>query len=135
MSKMRAPRVSIRGLVVAVGTVIGIALAMTVANTASAHDSSHSTRGCGPVHLSTCGSGGVRNNHTEVFACDEYADGFSFVTYYKLSPSGSIRSVSDPNGSASGCGVVIVTTSDAPVYNYQVCSIQSLEVCSTWWIA
>jgi hypothetical protein len=121
-----------RRTTIAVGAVFGVVGAALLAGPAAAHDTSASVRACGPGGLITCGSGGVKNLHTEVYACDSYADGYGLRVYFRRS-DGQSSSVSDPNGSSSGCGDVIVTSRATPVVSYQVCSDRpGIDFCTGW---
>jgi hypothetical protein len=69
----------------------------------------------------TCGSGGVRNSHTRIYACDFKAEGWGVRTHYQLR-DGRIGYVGDGNGSKEGCGDRVVTKTANPVLYFQVCA-------------
>lgn len=74
-----------------------------------------------PVPTHTCGSGGVRNSHTRIYACDFKAEGMGVRTHYQLR-NGSVGYVGDGNGSQEGCGDRYVTTTGNPVIYFTVCA-------------
>ena len=106
-------------------------VAVGIGSPAMAHDTRlDGPYACGPTYLQSCGYGQVRSSHTIVDACDTRADGFGYYVDYTLN-NGATGSVSDGNGSTSGCGIKQVGTSSNPVWQYRVCSNQGLvHVCS-----
>jgi hypothetical protein len=78
---------------------------------------------CGPgvEDTHTCGSGGVRNSHTRIYACDFKAEGWGVRTHYQLR-NGTQGYVGDGNGSKEGCGDRVVTKTANPVLYFQVCA-------------
>ncbi|MEU7865469.1 hypothetical protein [Dactylosporangium sp. NPDC049140] len=100
---------------------VGSLLSITAATPALAHYQVSSVIDCGFSHLKQCGYGGVYDGaHHVIFACDTYADGHGVITYYWLW-NGQTGGISDPNGSAAGCGSAIVGSDTNPIYQYQFC--------------
>jgi hypothetical protein len=100
---------------------IVLAIVLSMQGSAEAHDVSvNGAYDCGFFHTSLCSHGGVQRIHTEVYACDDFADGLGAFTIYWLY-SGFEGQVHDGNGSAAGCGDSIVTGTDNPVWYIQSC--------------
>jgi len=91
------------------------------------------TAGCYEAPSGRCGYGQVRDNHEIVDTCDTFADGHGVYTRYRLL-SGTEGRVSDPNGSASGCGIRRVGTYGTnPVVAIKVCVDQVIDECTNGW--
>jgi hypothetical protein len=89
--------------------VIGLAIVaglLAGAPTASAHETLKGIYLCGSDYNDRCGYGGVTNVHIRVYACDTYADGYGFRTYYRLE-NGQTGYVDDGNGSRTGCSALV----------------------------
>ncbi|MFD8219732.1 hypothetical protein ACFV2U_40125 [Streptomyces sp. NPDC059697] len=78
--------------------------------------------------LQSCGHGGVTNNHTWVWACDDQSDGQGYGVHYWLR-NGTNGWVTDNNGHKGGCGNRHVGTPSNPVVKLQSCD-KSASVCS-----
>ncbi|MFH8609977.1 hypothetical protein ACH4D5_21105 [Streptomyces sp. NPDC018029] len=91
-------------------------------------DSEYQLRSCGPASAFVCGRGGIYSSNTWAYACDLYADGAGFQTVYRRA-DGTENEISDPNGSASGCGSERAGTSANRVTSYIVCVKKSPRIC------
>jgi hypothetical protein len=119
MPRLRTGHLRARRLLVVAGIALSAVLMLQTA--ANAHDvTANGPYDCGPFHLTLCSRGSVTRIHTEVTACDLYADGRGAFTLYWLYDGFQGR-VRDGNGSASGCGDSIVTGTDNPVWYIQSC--------------
>ncbi|GAA1742253.1 hypothetical protein [Luedemannella helvata] len=107
-----------RTVTVLLSLTIVLGLPFVGAQSASAHDTSAAVNTCGSGSA-RCGYGGVTNNHTRVYACDTYADGYGFRTFYRLKNEAT-GYIDDANGATSGCSAAFVGTTSNPVVTFWV---------------
>jgi hypothetical protein len=85
--------------------VISLAIFALMSSTpVMAHDRQEVLWTGAPPVMFVSARGGVRANHTVVFACDEHADNEGVRTLYLQRGVGSWQRVGDGNGAAEGCG-------------------------------
>lgn len=95
-----------------------MAIVLTQAFPAHAHYTNQYAYYCGFGNFYECGYGWVASNHLQVGACDTREDGRGLYVRYWLSNL-DVRTVSDGNGSATGCGLA---SPGINIVSYQVCS-------------
>ncbi|HEV2778393.1 MAG TPA: hypothetical protein VGX25_03240 [Actinophytocola sp.] len=108
---------ALRAVVIAFALVAGL---LAGAPIASAHEGYQDVNLCGGDFNNRCGYGGVTNSHTRAYACDTFAEGYGFRTYWTLQ-NGSTGFVDDANGSDSGCSARVPGTSTNRIVDFDVC--------------
>jgi hypothetical protein len=100
-----------RGLVRGtIAVTLGLGAVVGLAGPAAAHDRQENLLTDFPLAIKR-GHGGVNQNHSHVWVCDDRSDGLGVELHYRLY-NGVEGVISDTNGSQPGCGGGFPTSSE-----------------------